>query len=152
MQVTNSYCELPVLFQMCALPAAVPHGVTWKRRNLSQWDGGFCRPPLTSSDCCLAHVMFSLSHSVRIVGLSISSSSLSVLTTTSRSSPVPQSGSCTHFLQCLMTWRLKRPVHGLKDISDGCICDSFVQVLINALIGKVKFWYGTCPVTRLIVH
>ena len=137
MQVTTSYCELPVPFQMCALPVAVPHGVTWKRRNLSQWDGGFCRPRLTSSDCCLAHVMFSLSHSVRIAGLSISSSSLSVLTATSPSSPVPRSGSWTHFLLCLMMWRRKRTVHGLKDISDGCTCDSFVPVLINAVTGQM---------------
>jgi len=24
------------------------------------------------------------------------------------------------------------------------------QILINALTGQVEFWYGTCPVTRLI--
>ena len=26
------------------------------------------------------------------------------------------------------------------------------QVLINALIVHVEFWYGRCPVRRLIVH
>jgi hypothetical protein len=35
-------------------------------------------------------------------------------------------------------WRRKRTVHGLKDISDGCTCDSFVQVLINAPTGDVE--------------
>lgn len=134
MQVTNSYCGLAALFPMSALAAAVVHVATSKRRSLNQGDGGYCRLHLTSYDCCLAHVMFSLSHSARTVRRSISSLSQSVLTATSPSSPVLRSGSWNHYLRCLLTFRRRRSSHGFNG--------SFTR-------SSGEVWGATLPVRRL---
>jgi hypothetical protein len=122
-QVTNSYCGLAALFQMCALAAGVLRGAMLKRRSLNHRDGGSCQAHLTSSDCCLAEDMFSLSHSVRTVRRSISNSSRFVSTATSPFLQVSRSDFWNRFLRCLLTSRRRRTLRGLRVSSGGCVRD-----------------------------
>src|ERR1700758_5568948 len=98
MQITNSYCGLAVLFPMCALAAGVLRGVMSKRRTLNHRDGGSCQAHSTSSDCCLAEDMFSLSHSVRTARRGISNSNRFVSTASSPLLWVPRSDFWTYLL------------------------------------------------------
>ncbi len=122
-QVTNSYCGLAALFQMCALAVGVLRGTMLKRRNLNHRDGGSCQAHLTLSDCCLAEDMFSLSHSVRTARRSISNSNRFVSTATSPFLLVPQSDFWNRFPRCLLTSRRRRTLRGLNVSSGGCVRD-----------------------------